>query len=340
MWLAGLAAYVKAGMGSLIIDTAAVSKAAFASAGSVFLRRSASKFSQPISPPEPKILSGAFHHFDLEYLGPDKYAELKGLRKDGLSHINSNSSTASGASRDSLDSPKSVVASPVAGQASDPVAAQEVGKPAQDADAKMPSLCAAPVPAAPFTDMVTTSDGRRVPAHEAARSIMESVFIKKGLATPDNPAFQKSLAVILGMVPGQDSADVTQATQRACEAAAAQHDVHAEDNTARNVHAEHSTAAAPASEQVGAALADSNAHPSVAGTAGGEAGEQWAGSLPPTQVAAHAMAAAAENEVVAGAPAVESLQKLEGNSDADEAQRTSLDAGMPQALGSNSAKHC
>lgn len=302
-------------MGSLLVDTAAVSKAAFASAGSVFLRRSTSKPTSPPTQPDHQVITGGFHKFDMEYLGPAKYAELKALRSPGPNLDDSHIGTAPDVSRDSPESPTCAVDSPVTDHASDPVPAQEVGKPAQDGDSSI-RWCDSTSLAAPFTDMVTIS-GRSVPAHEVARSILESAFINKGLCPPDSTAFKQSLASMLGMVPGQDSADVTQATQHACEASSAQRDVHAEQSTA-----------ASASEQVAAAQSVLNAQPSAAGTAGGEPGEQWVGSLPPTQVAANAMAAAAENEDLAGASSMESLQKLEDHPDAEQAQRTSLDAGI------------
>lgn len=309
---------MKAGVGSLLVDTATVSKAAFASAGSVFLRRSTSKPTSPPPQPDHQVIEGGFHKFDMEYLGPVKYAELKALRSTIPDHDGS-IGTAPDVSRDSHESPTCAVASPVTDHASDLVPAQEVGKPAKDADPCMRG-CDSTSLAAPFRDKVTVS-GRSVPAHEVARSIMESAFINKGLCPPESRAFTQSLASMLGIVPGQDPTDVTQATRHACEAASAQHDVHAEQSTA-----------APASEQVAAALADSNAQPSAAGTAGGEPGEQWVGSLPPTQVAANAMVAAAENEGVAGASPMESLQKLDKHPDAEEAQRTSLDTGTFEPL--------
>lgn len=315
--LAGLAAYIKAGMGSFIVDTAAVSKAALASAGSVFLRRSTPKSTQPTSPASPpQTITGAFHNFDLEYLGPAKYAELQALRNGGAPSAPSNSGTAPPANPDSADSTVCDLDSTVTGHASIPVPVEEVSKSAEGTDTSMPSWCASAVPTAPYNSMMVTSDGRSVPAHEVARSIMESVFIKKGLTSPDSTDFKQSLPQLLNMLPRLDSS-----AQHACEVSSVQ----------RDVDAEHSTAA-PASEQAAAVLADSSAQPSAAGTAGGEPGEQWVGTLPPPLAVANAMAAAAENEAVAESLPVGSSQKLEDSPDAVEGLHTSPDAGISVPL--------
>ena len=215
---------------------------------------------------------------------------------------------------------------------------------AADANIVTPSFCSGLVPAGMFSHTVVTSNGTVVPTHEAARSILESVFIQKGLASPGSPVFTKSLPQLLGMVP--ESAEATQATRRASGVTPVQDDV--SDSTAglaaeqELAHSDTEPSAAgttgPDAEQEAAALAHSNAKPSAAGTAGGEPEEQWAGSQAPAQVAATAMAAAAENEAAAQLPPVGSSQQLEERSDGNdvEAQQTSLDAGKQSSC---SAEH-
>ena len=344
--LAGLTAYVKAGMGSLIADTATVSKAALASAASALLRRPTSSSSQPSSPPHqraPDPPTGAHQDFDLVYMGPAKFAEIRALRKNWPGYIPSDSCPAPVNGQEHLISTNTAIssacdpASPMLCSQSSQVAASD-RRSAADADAMTPSFCSGLVPAGMFSHTVVTSEGTVVPTHEATRSMLESVFIQKGLASPGSPVFTKSLPQLLGMVP--ESAEATQATQSASSSVTpVQGDVNADGSTAglaaeqelAHSNAEPSAAgtAGRGAEQEAAVLARSDAEPSAAGTAGGEPEEQWAGSQPPAQVAATAMAAAAENEAAAQLPPVGSSKQLEERSEGSdaEAQRTSLDAG-------------
>lgn len=351
---AGLTAYVKAGMGSLIADTATVSKAALASAASALLRRPASSSSQPSSPSSqhasPNPPTGALtpptvahQDFDLVYMGPDKFAEIRALRKDWPGYIPSDSCTAPVHGQDNLISTESDTnsmchpASPLICNLSGQVAASGC-RSASDADAITPSFCSGLVPAGMFSHTVVTSNGKMVPTHEAARSILESVFNQKGLASPGSAVFSKSLPQLLGMVP--EPAEATQAAQSASGVTSVQGEMHvggstaglaAEQELAHSI-AEPSAArtAGSEAEQDAAVLARSNAEPSAAGTAGGEPEEQWAGSQSPAQVAATAMAAAAENEAAAQLPPVGSSKQPEQTSDGShaEARRTSIDAGI------------
>lgn len=330
-------------MGSLIADTATVSKAALASAASALLRRRTASSSQPSSPPSQRGSAPptqAHRDFDQVYMGPAKFAEIQALRKDWPGYSPSDSCTAPVNGQDHLTHSDNDIsricdrAGPMLCNQSGRVAASDC-RSAADPDAMIPSFCSGLAPASMCTPASVTSDGSVVPNHEVARSILESVFIQKGLASPGSPAFSKSLPQLLGMVP----AEATQAAQSASSATPVQGDVHAGGSTAGPAeqelacpNAEPSTAgrAGPAVAQEAAVLAPgSNAEPSAAGIAGAEPEEQWAGSQPPAQVAATAMAAAAENEAAAQLPSVGSTKQPEerfGASDA-EAQRTSLDAG-------------
>ena len=316
-------------MGSLISDTATVSKAALVSAASVFSRRptpsSSSSPSPPIQhPPDPP--RGTHQDFDLEYMGPAKFAEVRALEQHWLGLAPSATPTAApvNAAQDSSISTQCDTASPATGCQLSPAVTSECRS--TDTDAMAPSFCSGLVPEGMCTRTVLTPDGKMVPAHEAARRIMEAVFIQKGLASPGDSAFSKSLPQLLGMVP--DSAEETQARQSASGAAPVKDDVHVERSTAGlaaeqglvHSNAEPSAAgiAGTAHEQEAAVLGHSNQEPSPAGTAGGEPEAEWAGSLPPAQMAATAFAAAAENEAATQLPPDGSYA---------EAQRTSLDAG-------------
>ena len=320
-------------MGSLLVDSTTVSKAALASAASLFSRRPTRKSSQPTSPPsqtDPDRPTEAYKDFDLQFMGPAKFAEIQALEENWPGHAPANSNTAIG--RDNLTSTMCGMASPAAGDLSSPVLASDCKLPV-DADAMTPEF---------WNRTVRTADGSVVSTHEAARSIMESVFIQKGLTSPGSSVFTKSLPQLLGMVPG--SAEAAQAEQNASDASRVRCDL----------LAGHSTAS-PLAEQEATLLAHSNAEPSTAGTAGpaaelepamladsgpgastvgAEPGEQWAGSLPASQVAAVAMVAAAENEAAAQVPSVSSLLKLEEalNEPDAEAQCTSVGAGMYMCL--------
>ena len=334
---------MKASMGSLIADTATVSKAALASAASALLRRPASSSSQPSSPSSqpapPNPPAGAHQDFDLVYMGPAKFAEIRALRKDWPGYIPSDSGTAPVHGQDNLISTNTHTdtgtssmcnpASPKICNQSGQVVASNC-RSAADADAMTPSFCSGLVPAGMFSHTVVTSDGAVVPSHEAARSIMESVFIQKGLASPGSPVFTKSLPQLLGMVP--EPAEATQAAHSASGVTSVQGDVHAGGSTASLAYAEPSAARTAGSnaEQGAAVLAQSNAEPSAAGTAGGEPEEQWADSQSPAQVAKTAMAVAAENEAAAQLPPVGSSKQPEEGSDGSdaEARRSSIDAGI------------
>ena len=318
---AGLTAYVKAGMGSLIVDTATVSKAALASAASALLRRPTSSSSPPRSPPSqhaPDSPTGAHHNFDLEYMGPAKFAEIRAQRTDWPGYIPSDCCAAPANGQDNLintNTNTSSVCHPATSMLSNQSGQQTVSgcKSAADADATTPSLCGGVVPEGMCTPTVMTSDGTVVPTHEAARSILESVFVQKGLASPGSPAFNKSLPQLLGMVP--EAAKATQATPSASSATPVQGDVDAGGSTAglarSNAEPSAAATASPAADQEAAVVAHSHAEQGVAGTAGGEPEEQWAGSQAPAQVAATAMAAAAENEAAAQLPPAGSSKQLE-----------------------------
>lgn len=341
-------------MGSLISDTATVSKAALLSAASVFSRRPTVSSSSPSSPPSqhpPDPPRGTHQDFDLEYMGPAKFAEVRDLEQRWLGLAPSDTPTAPvNGAQDNSTSPQCDAASPMTGRQLSPGVTSDCRS--AELDAIAPSFCSGLVPVGMCSRTVMTSDGKMVPAHEAARSIMEAVFIQKGLASPGDSAFSKSLPQLLGMVP--DSAEETQATQSARGAAPVNGDVGAECSAAGSAaeqglahsNAEPSAAgtAGPAGEQEAAVLARSNEEPSTAGTAGtadeqeaavlarsnqepgtagGEPEEQWAGSLPPAQMAATAFAAAAENEAAT---------QLPPDGCEAEAQRTSLDAGTQLSL--------
>ena len=365
---AGLTAYMRAGMGSIIADSASVSKAAIASAASVFKRRPDPKSSQRTSPSQHTASSLLKHKaptvpqsdFDLQYMGPAKYAEVQQmLKKRWPGYVPAvNTDRTPDNSQDNCRSSMCALAqygdSIMLGQAPPQEymssAASAVPVSASSNDPESVGVCA---------KMVTTSDYcQTVPEHEVARSKFESVLVQRGLASPDSTEYQQSLPQLMGMYPDSPEVRLARQSQSASEP---QLSSHSEPSTASaagssgqeagaSLNAEPSTAGAAGSSGQEAG-ASSNAEPSTAGAAGSsgqeagasskaepstagtadcnELGEQWAGSQPPAQMAASALAAAAENAAVAQQPGVSSLQRVEEASDTLDAEATgaSLDAG-------------
>ena len=353
--IAGLAAYMRAGVTSIIADTASVSKTALASAASVFKRRNSSDPSQPTSPSQHHASSPTSQgaDFDLQYLGPDKFAEAQRL-KQGLP-----ASTAAVDSDTALDNGKESLSSVMYGSADTHPGALQSTVPgaevtaSQDSVRPVNAIMAEPVCGSTegrcMAEMVM-HDGRSMPAHEVARSMFESVLIERGLAKPNSAAFSQSLPQLMGMTPPSAAPQLGSQPRRQSQAASGtQRSLSSQlsiAGTARDSSCEQAAAAgssdvptepsaagtADKSDDVEAgALAHSVAEPSTAGTAGGgESGEQWAGSQSPSQMTATALTTAAENEAAAQQPGVSSFQKLEEGFGEPEAETRglSLDAGL------------
>ena len=309
-------------MGSMIADSASVSKAALASAASVFKRRPNPKPGQPTSPSQHDASSKAptvpCSDFDRQYMGPAKYAEVQQMLKKGWSGYVPPPNTDR-----TLDINEDVFASTMCALGGNRDSISSNPAPAQESNADS----AVPVPAFPCDPgtvnacarMVTTSDGQIVPVHEVARSMLDSAFIQRGLASPDSAEYQQSLPQLLGMVPESLEVRLARQSQTAQEP---QPNLNLEPSTAgtagvsitqeavavANSNSQHSTAGAAGSQNHEAGNHSKAEHGTVGSN---EPGEQWSGSQPPGQIAASALAAAAENAAVAQQPEVSSLQRVE-----------------------------
>ncbi len=284
-------------MGSLVTDTATVSKAALLSSVAAF-RRLGSKSSHSNNAEDasvtdrPSVSVKSKNNLDRMIYGPAKYDQDMAIGKLVMSNALLPEESKQSQQSDPLQPPKQ-----------------------ED--------CAAIFAGLSPEEKMRCIDAK-FPTHKAARNIFQEVMVQKGLAAPGSETWQYSLPELMTMVPNAENAN--KGSKQQLESASTGRDVvgdqpsgevdtaqsgrlqdglNAEDSTAGSAHQENSQAEHRMAGSAGIARS----------AYGGELGEQWAGSQSPDQVVNAGLSVAAENEATAQASDCGTLQRVEEGSE-------------------------